>query len=307
MARVFVTRQLPGSALDRLAESHQVEVWPERLPPSHNELISKAGGADALITMLSDRIDAQLINASPNLKVVANYAVGYDNIDLDSAAAHNVAVANTPDVLTEATADLAWALLMAAARKLPAALENAHTDWQTWEPRGFLGADVHNKTLLIIGGGRIGTAMARRAQGFDMPVITVGRDHSQLSQALAQADFISLHAPLTPETKHLINTETLEHVRDGAILINTARGGLVDQRALAAALNEGRLAAAALDVTDPEPLPASDPLWQAPNLLIAPHIGSATESTRARMADMTVDNVLAGLAGEPLPNAVQAR
>ena len=206
-------------------------------------------------------------------------------------------------MLTDATADLAFALILAAARRLPeahAAVRDGR--WRTWEPGGWLGHDVHGATLVIVGPGRIGAAVGRRAEGFAMRTITVGRD-DDLHAALAQADVVSLHAPLTPATRHLIDADALATLRPHAILVNTARGGLVDQAALATALREGRLAAAALDVTDPEPLPPTDPLLAAPNLLVVPHIGSATHSARGRMADLAVDNLLAALAGRPMPNA----
>ncbi len=306
MARVFVTRQLPGGALERLAATHHVSIWPLRLPPNPEELRAEASGASALLTTVDDRVDAQLLDGSPELRVIANYAVGYDNIDIEAATARDIAVTNTPDVLTQATADLTWTLLMAAARRIVPAAANARTDWQTWEPMGLLGAEVAGATLGIIGAGRIGQAVARRASGFDMTVLSSGRSRDDQRRLLETADFISLHCPLTAETRHLISHDALSHVRPTAILINTARGPIVDQIALAQALRENRLAGAALDVTDPEPLGPDDPLWQAPNVLITPHIGSATTTARARMADIAVDNILAGLAGEqPIPNPVR--
>jgi glyoxylate reductase len=305
MARVFVTRQMPGSALQRLAAVHTVTVWPERLAPTPEQLRAASAGAQAILSTLNDRVDRQLLDAAPDLQVIANFAVGYDNIDVTAATERAISVGNTPDALTEATADLAWALLMAAARQLVPAAQNASTDWQTWEPLGFLGAEVSGATLGIIGNGRIGQAVARRAQGFNMTLLTAGRDPTELRHLLEEADFISIHCPLTPDTRHLINADALAHVKSTAILINTARGQVVDQIALAAALTEKRLAAAALDVTDPEPLPPSDPLWMAPNVLITPHIGSATLTARAHMADIAVDNILAGLAGQPLPYQVR--
>jgi glyoxylate reductase len=307
VARVFVTRQLPGTALARLAAAHSTVVWPERLPPTPEQLTAGARDADALVTTVNDRVDAVLLAAAPHLRIIANYAVGYDNIDIEAATARGIAVTNTPDALTEATADLTWALLLAAARQLVPAAANARSDWQTFEPRGFLGADVAGATLGIIGPGRIGQAVARRAVGFDMTVLTARQDRGELADLLAAADFVSLHCPLTPATRHLIDADTLAQMRPTAILVNTARGPIVDQVALAAALHADRLQAAALDVTDPEPLPATDPLWRAPRLLITPHIGSASATARARMADMAVANVLAGLAGEPLIHPVPAR
>ena len=302
MPRCFVTRALPGAALDRLAAEHEVDVWEAPLPPPPAELRARAGEAEALLCLLTDRVDEQLLDAAPRLRVVANYAVGTDNIDVAAAARRGIAVGATPDVLTEATADLAFALLLACARRVvegAAAVRGGA--WRTWEPSGWLGADVHGATLAVVGPGRIGRAMARRARGFDMRVLMAGRD-DDLHAVLAQADFVSLHAPLTPDTRRLVDAAALAAMKPGAILVNTARGALVDQAALHEALRDGRLAGAALDVTDPEPLPPGDPLLEAPNLLVVPHIGSATRSARERMADMAVDNVLAGLAGAPLPH-----
>lgn len=306
MARVFVTRQLPGAALERLRQTHETTIWPEQLPPSYEELRRHAAESDALLTLLTDHVDAALIEASPRLKVIANYAVGFDNIDVDAASARQIPVGNTPDALTEATADLAFALLMAAARRITEAADAARSGrWKTWEPAGFLGADVSGATLGIIGLGRIGQAMARRANGFGMEVLTTEtRDASNLEHLLRRSDFVSLHLPLTPGTHHLINAQTLALMKPTAILVNTSRGGVVDQAALAQALHTGQIAGAALDVTDPEPLPAEDPLWQAPNLLVVPHIGSATWTARERMAEIAVDNILAGLEGRPLPYQV---
>ncbi|MCW2993608.1 MAG: Glyoxylate reductase [Conexibacter sp.] len=304
MAHVFVSRALTGDALDRLTDAgHDVDVWPGNLPPHPTELRERVAHAHGLLAMLTERIDTALLDAAPQLKVIANYAVGFDNIDMEAITARGIAVGVTPDVLTDATADLAFALLLAAARRLAEA-QRAVRDgrWRTFEPQGWLGADVHGATLVIVGGtGRIGQAVARRAAGFDMNIISLGRD-GDLHQALQHADFVSLHAPLTPQTRHLIDDAALHAIKPGAILVNTGRGGLVDQPALARALQDGRLAAAALDVTDPEPLPADDPLLDAPNLLVVPHIGSATRTTRGRMVHMAVDNLLAGLAGDPLPH-----
>jgi glyoxylate reductase len=305
MARIFVSRALPGEGLDRLrAAGHQPDVWPDPMPPSPAHLAQRTAGAQGLLCLLVDRIDEAFLAApaAADLKVIANYAVGSDNIDLAAAARRGIQVGTTPDVLTDATADLAFALLLAAARNLPAA-HRAVLDggWHTWEPQGWLGRDVHGATLLIFGPGRIGQAVARRARGFDMRVLSIGR-HDDLHTALPRADFVSLHAPLTAATRHLIDAPALAAMKPTAILVNTARGGLVDQAALADALHANRLAAAALDVTDPEPLPPDHPLLKAPNLLVLPHIGSATHATRARMTDMAVDNLLAGLRDAPLPH-----
>src|SRR6516165_10079725 len=271
MARCFVTRVLPGPALDRLRFRHEVEVWPERLPPPYEELAARAADADGLLTLLTDRVDAALIEHCPVLRAISNYAVGYDNIDVDAAAARGIAVGNTPDVLTEATADLTFALLLAAARKLPEAMSAvAQGDWVTWEPGRYLGAAVSLEALL------------------------------------ADSDFVSLHCPLTRATHHLIDADALARMRPTAILINTSRGPIVDQTALTQALLSGQIAGAALDVTDPEPPAPHDPLLSAPNLLVVPHIGSATRAARERMAELAVENLLAGLDGRPMPHQVHA-
>ncbi len=309
MARVFVTRELPGPALARLREAHDTTVWPDPLPPGRAALLEHAAPADALLTLLTDRIDAELIAAAPRLKVIANYAVGYDNIDVDAATARGIGVGNTPDALTEATADLTFALLMAAARRITEAAAFARSgQWQTWEPAGFLGADVYGATLGIIGLGRIGQAVARRAAGFGMEVLTTEtRDQHNLEHLLRRSDYVSIHLPLTAGTRNLIGTDAFALMKPTAILINTARGAIVDREALAQALHTGQIAGAALDVTSPEPLPPDDPLWQAPNLLVVPHIGSATWSARERMTEIAVENILAGLEGRPLPHQVPSQ
>jgi len=306
VARCFVTRRLPGPAVSLLQEAHEVEIWEGRLPPTPAELSEKAAGAEGLLTLLTDRIDAALIDSSPRLRAISNYAVGVDNVDIEAATRGGIPVGNTPDVLTHATADLTFALLLAAARKLPDAIEAASEgDWVTWEPAMHLGREVHGATLGIIGFGRIGRAVAARAEGFEMRVLRTGRDQP-IDPLLYEADFVSLHAPLTPATHHLIDAHALSKMRPNAILINTARGGLVDQVALEHALEQGSIAGAALDVTDPEPLPPDDPLLRAPNLILTPHIGSATQAARERMAELAVENLLAGLEGLPMPHQVNA-
>jgi lactate dehydrogenase-like 2-hydroxyacid dehydrogenase len=303
MARVFVTRRLPGPALERLEQLHETTVWPERLPPPAAVLRDWATTADGLLTLLTDRVDADLIDAAPRLVAVSNYAVGVDNIDLAAATRRGIQVGNTPDVLTDATADLTFALLLAAARRLPEAIDAARRDWVTWEPQGYLGASVNGATLGIVGFGRIGRAVGRRAAGFEMKVLTSGRDGERvtgLPELLRDADFVSIHCPLTPATHHLIGREALSQMKPTAILVNTARGPIVDSEALRDALERGVIAGAALDVTDPEPLPPDDPLWGAPNLLVVPHIGSATHASRERMTEIAVGNLLAALDGQPM-------
>ena len=295
MARCFVTRELPGSALDRLRAAHDTEVWAGDLPPSREDLVEHARDAEGLLCLLTDTIDADVIAACPKLRAISNYAVGSDNIDAEATAARGIEVAVTPDVLTDTTADLAFALMLAAARRLPEGERAVREgEWRTWEPRGWLGHDIHGATLAIVGPGRIGSAVASRAEGFGMEVITVGRG-DPLLDALSRADFVSIHCPLTDETRDMFGEAELAAMKPTAILVNTARGPIVQTEALRSALIDGRIGGAALDVTDPEPLPADHPLLEAPNLLVVPHIGSATHRTRERMADLAVDNLLAAL------------
>ena len=306
MARVFVTRSLPFPALDRLREAHEVDEWPGDLPPDADEMRSHAQEAEGLLTLVTDRVDAALLDAAPGLKAIANMAVGTDNIDVEAASERGIPVGNTPDVLTDATADLAFALLLALARKIVPGAEMVRSGaWRTWEPAADLGADLAEATLGIVGWGRIGQAVARRAEGFGMEIVHSSRSSGvPLDELLERADFVSVHTPLTPETRHLIDARVLERMKPTALLVNTARGGVVDQGALREALMAGTIAGAALDVTDPEPLPADDPLLDAPNLLVVPHVGSATVRTRAKMAAMAVDNLLAALDGRPMPYPV---
>jgi glyoxylate reductase len=304
--RVFVTRQLPGRAHERLRDRHEVEVWPAPGPPDRASLLRGAREADGVLCLLTDPIDADFMDACPRLRVISNMAVGVDNVDLAAAADRGIAVGNTPDVLTDATADLTLALLLAAARRLPEGVAAVRDGaWGPWSPEWLLGLELRGARLGIVGMGRIGAAVAARAQAFGMEVVHNGRSSGQpLPEVLSIADVISLHCPLTPATRHLIDAAALAAMKPGAILVNTARGGIVDQDALARALHDGHLAAAALDVTDPEPLPPDHPLLSAPNLIVLPHLGSATHTTRERMAQLAVENLEAGLAGEPLPHSV---
>jgi glyoxylate reductase len=304
--RVFVTRRLPGGALDRLAAEHEVEIWPEQLPPGREELHARAPELDGLLSLLTDPVDAELIEAAPRLRAISNYAVGVDNVDLEAAAARGIPVGNTPDVLTDTTADLAVALMLGISRHLVEGDAYVRRgEWHTWETGLMLGHDLHGATVGIVGFGRIGRAVGRRLEGFGCEVLHTSRSGGvPLEELLDRSDFVTVHSPLTAETRGLIGDEALARMKPTAYLVNTARGPIVDTGALGRALHAGRIAGAALDVTDPEPLPGDHPLLEAPNLLVLPHLGSATEATRARMADMAVDNLLAGLAGEPMPHSV---
>jgi glyoxylate reductase len=307
--RVFVTRKLPGGAVDRIAADHDVEVWADRLPPPRDELMARMPEVEGLLSMLTDRVDAELMDAAPRLRAISNYAVGVDNVDVEAATARGLPVGNTPGVLTETTADLAVALMLGIGRRLTAGDAYVRDgQWLSWEPEQLLGRDLHGATVGIVGFGRIGQAVARRLSGFDCTILHTSRSGGMaLEELLEQSDFVSVHTPLTPQTRALIGTQALERMKPTAYLVNTARGPIVDTGALIDALRAGELAGAALDVTDPEPLPAGHPLLEAPNLLVLPHLGSATHATRERMADMAADNLLAGLRGERMPNQVNPR
>jgi glyoxylate reductase len=307
-ARVFVTRRLPGEALERLKAEHEVEIWPERLPPPRSELLARAPELEGLLSMLTDRVDAELIGAAPKLRAISNYAVGVDNVDVEAASARGIPVGNTPGVLTESTADLAVALMLGIARRLAEGESFVRAgEWKTWEPDLMLGRDLHGATVGIVGHGRIGQAVGRRLEGFGCELLTTSRSGGvALEELLERSDFVTLHCPLTPDTRGLIGEAALRHMKPTAYLVNTARGPIVDTGALADALHAGEIAGAALDVTDPEPLPGDHPLLEAPNLLVVPHVGSATHATRGRMADIAVDNLLAGLTGQPMPHQVNA-
>ncbi len=312
---MYVGRPIPEAGLSLLRPVCELRVWPGPLPPTPRELQDGVRGCAGILSLLTDRIDAAVMDAAgAGLRVISNFAVGVDNVDVVEASRRGIPVGNTPGVLTETTADLAWALLMAAARRVVEGDRYVHEGrWRTWEPQGLLGVDVAGATLGILGYGRIGQAVARRAQGFAMRVLVTTRrsiEHpSGVTQVdfdtlLAESDFLSIHTPLTDATRGLFNRRTFARMKPGAILVNTARGPIVDSPALAEALAGGRLAAAALDVTDPEPILADSPLLQLPSCIIVPHIGSASIQTRNRMATMAAENLLAGLRGEPLPHCV---
>jgi glyoxylate reductase len=317
--RVFVARRIPDEGLDAVAAACEMDLWEDELPPPREELLRRIAGCDGVLTLLTDRVDDAFLDAAgPGLRVVSNYAVGFDNIDVAACAARGVHVGNTPGVLTETTADLAWALLMAAARRLPEGDRYVRDGrWKTWGPLLLLGPDVHGATLGIVGFGRIGQALARRAQGFGMRILyhdveqlpddvtaPLGASYLPLEKLLAESDFVSLHVNLSPVTRHLINRESLGWMKPTAVLVNTSRGPVVDQAALAEALRDGVIWAAALDVTDPEPIPMDDPLVGLDNCLIVPHIASASRTTRGKMAAMAAANLVAGVRDEPLPTPV---
>jgi len=304
VGKVFITRTFPFAALERLQAEHDVDVWDDNAPPPREVLLERSADADALLTIITEKVDAELFDAAPSVKAVANLAVGTDNIDLDEAARRGIAIGNTPGVLTDATADIAFALLLGIARRINEGERQVRNgEWVPWYPTHMIGGDTTGMTLGIVGWGRIGQAMARRGEGFGMNVIHSSRSSGvPLDELLEQADYVSLHTPLTPETRHLIGKPELQRMKQSAYLINTARGGVVDQVALREALAAGEIAGAGLDVTEPEPLPQDDPLLSAPNLLVVPHVGSATTRTRSRMADMAVENLLAALAGKAMPH-----
>ena len=314
--KVFVTRKIPDAGLDRLRANCDVTVWPKDVPPRRDQLLDGVRGCGGIVTMLSDKVDGTVLDAAGDgLKVVANYAVGFNNVDVEACEERGVSVGNTPGILTHATADVAILLMLAAARCFtPAAASVRNGGWKTWAPLEHLGQELHGKTLGVLGLGRIGRAVAERCRGgWNMEVVFTSRTPKpeveaatgfrrvDLPELLEQSDFVSLNCPLTDETANLVDAAALARMKPTAVLVNTARGELVDQEALHAALSDGTLFAAGLDVTTPEPLPTDSPLLTLPNCVVLPHVGSATVHAREGMAVMAAENVLAGLAGNPLP------
>jgi glyoxylate reductase len=317
--RVLVTRVIPDAGLDPVREACEVDLWDDELPPSRDELLRRVAGKDGLLSLLTDRVDDELLDAAgPQLKVVSNFAVGFDNIDVPALTRRRIPGGNTPGVLTETTADLAFALLMAAARRIPEAVDYVRAGrWRTWGPMLLMGVDVHGATLGIVGFGRIGREMARRGHGFGMRILyhdvhpatpedeaALGAQRVEMAELLRESDFVTLHVNLTAETHHLIDADALRAMKRTAVLVNTSRGPVVDPDALEAALRDGAIFSAALDVTEPEPLPADHPLVGLPNCVVVPHIASASRVTRDRMAQMAAANMLAGLRGERLPTPI---
>jgi len=315
--KVFVTRPIPEKGFEVVRDFCDVNLWPSELPPTRDDLLQHVREVDGLLCLLTDKIDGEVMDeAGPQLKVISNHAVGFDNIDVNAATARKIPVGNTPDVLTDATADFAFALMMAVARRIPEAERYVHEGkWKTWGPMLLLGVDLKDATLGLVGFGRIGKAMARRALGFDMRVIyydpsekasdpNLKASRVDFETLLAESDFISLHTPLTPDTRHLIDSQALSKMKPNAVLVNTARGPVVDPQALYEALKEKRIFGAGLDVTEPEPIPLDSPLLTLDNIIIVPHIASASKTSRDKMAWMAAQNLIAGLKGERLPNCV---
>ena len=310
MFRVYVTRELPSSIIRPLDERFEVEVWREDRPVPREELLAKVGRAEGVLCMLNDEIDISVLNASPSLQAISQMAVGVDNIDLVECSKRGIAVGHTPGVLTETVADTAFALLSSVVRRLPEGREEIlRGAWGPWSPFHLNGGDLHGTTLGIIGMGRIGRAVARRSQGFNMSVVysspssasEVAASRLDLDEMLGIADNVVICAALTDTTRGLIGESEFAMMKPTAHLINVSRGPIVDTEALVAALDAGEIAGAGLDVTDPEPLPPDHPLLAYPNCLVVPHLGSASVKTRRRMADMAVENLIAGLERQPMP------
>jgi glyoxylate reductase len=317
--KVFVTRIIPEKGSRLVEDFCQADIWQDELPPSHAEILKRVSGVDGLLCLLTDQVDVEVMDAAGNaLRVISNHAVGFDNIDVPEATRRGIPVGNTPGILTESTADFAFSLIAAAARRVVEGDRFVHSmKWKTWGPSLLLGTDLHHATLGIVGYGRIGKALARRAVGFEMRVIYYDPESTsdpQQQNALAEAvdldtllresDFISIHTPLNKETRHMFNKGAFARMKSNAVLVNTARGPVVEPAALYEALKYGQIAFAALDVTEPEPIPVDSLLLELENLVITPHIASASRLTREKMASMAAENLIAGLKGERLPYCV---
>jgi len=314
--KVYVTRKLPGKAIDMLKQHFEVEVNPEDRPPSREVLLEKVKDLDALLCLLTDKIDAELMDAAPKLKIVANYAVGYDNIDVEAATERGIVVTNTPGVLTDTTADFTWALLLAAARRVIECDKFTRAGkYKGWSPTLMLGYDVHHKTLGIIGLGRIGYAVAKRARGFEMKILyydirrnekaekELGAEFAPIERILKEADFITLHVPLTKSTYHLINEESFKLMKPTAILVNASRGPVVDEKALVKALKEKRIAYAALDVYENEP-ELTPGLAELENVVLAPHAASASIETRSKMGELAAQAIIDVIINNKMPSNI---
>jgi glyoxylate reductase len=316
--KIFITRYLPERGLNIIKKYFDAEVWPEYAPPPKKVIIEKVKDIDALTPLLSDRIDAEVFNAAPKLKIVSQLAVGFDNIDLAEATKRGIYVTNTPEVLTDTTADFAWTLLMAVARRVVEADKYVRSgQWKVaWHPAMLAGRDVYGATIGIVGAGRIGYAVAKRARGFDMKILfydvvprpeiekDLGAKKVDMNTLLKESDFVSIHVPLMKETHHLINAEKLKLMKNTAYLINNSRGPVVDEKALYEALKKGQIAGAGLDVFEQEPTPLDNPLLKLENVVVAPHISSASLETRSRMSEMVAENLVSFFQGKSPPNLV---
>ena len=313
--KVFVSRKIRDAGLNLVLEFCDAEVWDEEMPPTRDVLLEKVRGVDGYLSMLTDRVDAELLDtAGPQLKVVSNHAVGFDNVVVAYATARGIPVGNTPGILTDATADIAFALLLASARRIVESEKYIRDGkWKTWHPSMLLGMDLAGRTLGLVGFGRIGRAVAKRAVGFGMRIAYYSPNSepefgaikmNSLDALLQESDFVSVHTPLNESTRHLVNADFLSKMKPNAVFVNTSRGPVVDQVALYDALKAKKIFAAGLDVTDPEPLPLDSPLLTLDNCVIVPHIGSASERTRDAMARLAAENLIAGLKGERLPHSI---
>ncbi len=316
--KVFITREIPERGLSKIKEFFDVDLWTDEAPPPKSVIIERVKDVDALVPLLTDPIDAEVFDAAPKLRIVSQYAVGYDNIDVKEATKRGIYVTNTPGVLTETVADFTFALMLAVARRIVEADKYVREGkWKVgWHPLMMIGSDVYERTLGIIGMGRIGSAVARRAKGFGMRILyydairredlekELGVEYVDMDKLLEESDFVSLHVPLTPETYHLMGEEQFRKMKPTAFLINTSRGKVVDQKALYKALKEGWIAGAGLDVFEQEPIPPDDPLLQLNNVVLAPHAASASYETRSRMAEIVAENLIAFLNGKVPPTLV---
>lgn len=311
--KVFVSRIIPDEGLNLVLEAFDAEVWQDELPPPREVLLEKIKDKVGLLSLLTDKIDAELMDLNPQLRVVANYAVGYDNIDIPAATQRGLPIGNTPGVLTDTTADFAFTLLMSAARRVVEGADYVRAGkWKTWGPKLLTGVDIHGATLGLVGFGRIGQAMAKRASGFDMRVLyydqyrredleaSMGITYVDMDTLLRESDFVSIHTDLNASTRHMFNADAFSKMKPSAILINSARGPIIDPNALYDALSSGKIRAAALDVTEPEPILMDSPLLTLPNFLVVPHIASASLATRGKMAEIAAKNLIAGVNGEKL-------
>ena len=315
--KIFVTRLIPEEGLAMLRDVVEMKVWEDELPPPRDVLLKEVREIDGLVSLLTDKVDAELMDLNPRLKVVSNYAVGYDNIDIPAAIARGIPIGNTPGVLTDTTADLAFTLLMASARRIQESIDYVRAGkWKTWGPMLLTGQDIHGATLGVVGFGRIGQGMAKRASGFGMRVLyydvnrradlekSMGVTYADMDTLLRESDFVTIHTDLNDSTRHMMNAAAFAKMKRTAYVINTARGPIIDPQALYDALKAGKIAGAALDVTEPEPIPMDSPLLKLANCLIVPHIASASVATRAKMAQMAAANLVAGIRGDKLPTCV---